>query len=150
MLIVSIIIAFAYYSLTTFQNILTAQQHNKRDQYEKELFLFRIQQDIYNSMIIRYNENYLTCTDSSGNIAYSFQDSVILRNQYHLRTDTFKIQHSAPEITYLGHLQNDPIIVKKISLAILNDGKQTPLTIYKQYDAQQLIYPTFYDSYATD
>lgn len=138
MLLVAILSAFAYYAFSTFTRLLSDQQVQKKDHYAFDLFRHRMKIDSYEADSIFLDQDMLRLKDSVGYINYTFLDSLILREQYALRTDSFFMSYGAPQYNYVtnGNFESD--LIQSYTIPLQINGKTVPLHIYKQYSSLQL------------
>lgn len=138
MLLVAILSAFAYYAFSTFNRLLSDQQIKKRDQYSVDLFRHRIKVDSYRADSIFLDQAVLRLKDSVGYIDYTFLDSLILREQYALRTDSFLISYDIPQYDFVTSGDFESNLIQSYTIPLQIDDKTVPLHIYKQYSSLQL------------
>lgn len=138
MLLVAVLSAFAYYSFSTFNRLLSDQRVKKNDYYTFDLFRHRMKVDSYYADSIFLDQNILRIKDSAGYINYTFSDSLILREQYALRTDSFFISCGDPEYEFVKKKNHESILIQSYTIPLRLDNKNQPLHVHKNYSSQQL------------
>lgn len=141
MLLVAIIASFAFYTLNIFVRLSQEQQIKKIKKYSLELFMHRLNVDWNQAITILYEDNYnlLSLKDSIGTINYTFSDSLILRNQYNLRTDSFFFDISILSTKNLKRNNHDTGFLYNLKGTILHNQEDIPIVLYKEYTASQII-----------
>lgn len=142
MLLVAILSAFAYYAFQTFLNISTQEQHKKRDRYMVELFFSRMTADWANAEHIGYSEGELRIRDTVGEINYRMQDSLILREQYALQTDSFFLRLSVQEVQWLQKEGFQTPLLQNLLGFVYFKGQTIPIELTKSYSATQILNST--------
>lgn len=150
MVLVAIIAGFAYYALNTFAHLAIDQQIKKRDKYQVELLMHRLSTDWNQAETISYDDNVLLMNDSLGAISYTFLDSLILRNQYKLRIDSFYLKIEIINTETLAKNNYDSRLIKCIHAAIHLNNKNIPIELYKEYAAYQILNSSIGIKYDTD
>lgn len=138
MLLVAILSAFAYYAFSTFTHLLSDQQVQKKDHYSFDLFRHGMKVDSYHADSIFLDQDILRFKDSIGYIDYTFLDSLILREQYALRTDSFFMSYGSPQYEFVkkGNFESD--LIQSYTIPLQIDDKTVPLHIHKHYSSLQL------------
>lgn len=150
MLLVALLSGFAYYALHTFANLSQYQQTKKRDKYSLELLLSRIEADWYLADSLAYRDNEMLFKDTIGIIQYTFEDSLILRNQYQLRTDSFMMTMNVSAIQNLHKDDFETSYLQYFKGTIFYEGKGFPIELQKEYAADQIIQHDLDRNYDTD
>lgn len=78
--------------------------------------------------------------DQQGTISYQFKDTYILRYQYALQTDTFKLQVKSPGFSFENNLAEEESPVDQLSFDTQLEGETIPLVYQKIYSAQTLFH----------
>lgn len=141
MLITAVLSAFIYQAFSTFNHILFTQQMVKADRHEVDVFCYRIKKDCYQAQYIDIDNaaETVTLTDSSGIITYRFEEALVLRDQYNLHTDTFRI-HTAPlQYTLVTNLPKSSRLVQTLDVQLLVDQRSISIPIRKNYAAADLM-----------
>ncbi|PTT01384.1 hypothetical protein DBR11_07490 [Pedobacter sp. HMWF019] len=138
MLIAAIAIAITY---TAYRIVSRSYLDYKRKQ-EKTADLMAIDQrlrnDFESAKTITRSPQGIIIEQSGGKINYVFSKDVIIRDQFSLRTDSFKM--SLDNIHYLFERQDKETgaILDELGLSIHADGQPMPLSYKKQYSSQDL------------
>jgi len=139
MLIAAVLLGLAFRVLGGFTTLFSEQQRQKTEGYEQDLLPHRLRQDFFRADSVLYGEPQLELYDSIGVIRYTFADTVVLRDQYALRTDTFRMQHELPVVYYVGRGSSSTNKVSDMVWTIVTDEKFIPLHFSKSYAATELI-----------
>ena len=138
MLIAAIAIAVTYtaYRIVsgTYINYTKKQDHvatfSLADQLMKKDFLQADQ-------ILRTQDG-LDMLSPGALISYQFKDSLMLREQHSLETDTFKLQVKAPRFSFENQDVAEGAAVDQFDFQTLLEGEVIPLSYKKTYSAQSL------------
>lgn len=87
--------------------------------------------------IVRAGEGLILETEE-GVISYAFGDSTVLRDQFSLRTDTFRVSTDPVSISFENELVEDGLLADQLTLQVRAEGQQMPLHYLKIYSAQDL------------
>lgn len=139
MLIAAVLLGLAFRVLGGFTTLFGQQQREKLKKYEQDLLPHRLRQDFFKADSILYGESELELYDSTGVVRYTFADTVVLRDQYALRTDTFRIRHEQPVIHYVQKGRTTTNKVSDMAWSIFMDEKFIPLYFSKPYAATELM-----------
>lgn len=150
MVLLAIIAGFAFYILKTFVNLSQDQQTKKLEKYHLSLFMHRLQLDWDHAESITFWGNNLSLKDTTGIIIYQFDDVVILRHQYALRTDSFFLATQEIFTESIAKLNYSASLVNRLHLLIDNQHKIFPIDLHKNYSAKQLLDSTKSIEYDTD
>lgn len=138
MLIAAIAIAITY---TAYRIVSRSYLDYKRKQ-EKTADLMvidqRLRSDFESAKRITKSLQGIIIEQSGGKINYVFSKDLIIRDQFTLRTDSFKM--SLNNIHYLFERQDKEAgaILDELELSIQADGQPMPLSYKKQYSSQDL------------
>lgn len=140
MLITAILSAFIYQAFSTFSNLLYTQQKVKADRHVVDVFCYRIKKDCYQARYINMNDvGTVILTDSSGLITYRFEEAFVLRDQYNLHTDTFRV-HTAPlNYTFVANLPESIGLIQALDVQLLVDQRSISIPVRKSYTATDLM-----------
>jgi prepilin-type N-terminal cleavage/methylation domain-containing protein len=149
MLLVAILSGFAYYAFQIFVQLSQTQQIKKREKYSLEQFIARIETDWSRADSIGYTDNVLILQDTIGQIQFSLVDTLILREQYGLRIDTFYFSLQNIQTQVLQKQEAEIGYLQSLNAEIRFEDKVIPLQLFKTYSAEQLLYINT-DSYDTN
>lgn len=150
MLLVAIIAGFAYFMLNTFIQASKKQQDFKQKKYSLELLLHRLHVDWTNAESIHFDNHTLILQDSIGTIQYVFSDSLILRDQYTLRQDSFAFITQDIYTEHIDSPNEGNQLITKIHIQLAYANKLFPIELNKVYSATQLLGSTNSMKYDTD
>ena len=140
MLITAVLSAFIYKAFSTFNHILFTQQMVKADRHEVDVFCYRFKKDCYQARYINMKDvGTVILTDSSGIITYRFEEAFVLRDQYNLHTDTFRMQTTPLNYTFVANLPESVDIVQTLDVQLLVDQRNISIPIRKKYAAADLM-----------
>lgn len=150
MLLVAVLSGFAYFALRTFTQVAQTQQVKKRDKYAFELLMSQLSTDWDKADNIAYQSNQLLFLDSVGTIQYNLEDSLILRHQYDLKTDSFFLEINTIEMEILQVADFQTELLQRFNALIKFENKEIPLALQKTYSAKQIIESTNATPHDTD
>lgn len=139
MLIAAIVVGLAYRFMSEFTTAYGRQQQEKLVNYEQDLLIHRLRQDFDKADSVLYMEPDMDFYFENGIIRYSFRDSLVLRDQYTLRVDTFRLVHEQPVARYEQRGKMTRSKVSGITLTVWSQEKFIPLYFKKYYAATELI-----------
>lgn len=139
MLLVAILGAFAYYAFGTFADLSRQEQLKKRDKYTVELLLYQLQRDWEQAESITYDNRQITLRDTLGMIRYDMTDSLILRHQYALRTDSFYVHAELPVVATVQRDSLSTDLVDGLTMNLIFEDKLIPVSLRKRYAAIQIM-----------
>lgn len=136
MVITAICFGIGYRLVATFQRIWVTQQEQKLRDYSLNRSYKLLWNDLDRAGSVQGHADGFVLSDSIGDIHYTWQDSLLLREQYGLRLDTLPVVVSAWEVV---EMEFAPDLVGQIRLEVRHGQQELGLSLSKTYSAEELL-----------
>ncbi|TDQ11569.1 hypothetical protein [Pedobacter metabolipauper] len=140
---ISMLIAGICIGITFTAYQIISGTYRNFDKKQEKIALFTtvdklLKQDFVNARNILKADDGLAFQMEQGTISYSFNKDYVVRDQFALHADTFKLQINAPVFLFEGQSPDNGTSVDQFNFTTLVDGILIPLQYHKSYSAQDL------------
>lgn len=137
MLLAAIVIGISYTAYTMMSR--SYQEYDDRNEKVAEFVLLNklLRRDISNAEKIVRSPEGINLEGPEGSIIYSFSEEYITRNQYSVKTDTFKVSNSDLITSFEEKEVTEEGMIDRISFTGVLQERKVPLVYVKTYSAEE-------------
>lgn len=137
-LITAVCMGIAFYVLNTFNRIGITQQQEKKETYLRQLFAQRMHKEALEAQRISLLENTLFLENGERQTRYTVVDTMVIRWQGEVATDTLKGQVTDIVVRYMDHMPED--LVAGFAFELHTAAGVYPFILRKSYSAEELLH----------
>lgn len=137
LLLSAICLALSYYVFSMFSMMMTELYAMKTSRYQFHRFYVQLQKDAEYADEMLFDNNVLALNSVASQVKYIISDSLILRNQDNLITDSFSYKTHEIQNFPLDNDEFNRMTAFIIRVEVVN--KILPVIVEKNYSARQLL-----------
>lgn len=137
LIITGIVITIAVTSLLIVQKQFKEYGDRHQALHDINLLHSQLKKDVVTADSIAWNGQELSCFSSLLTIKYTWNQQSVIRNHHQLRSDTFQLKTTVPEV----QRENAKNRVSIISFIIWQDQKELPVVLEKKYAPASVLNP---------
>lgn len=137
MLIAAICMGIAFYVLNTFNMIFVSQQTERQKALMVQHLQHRLQKEAWQASQITFSDQVLSLETSKGLTQYYFTDSLVIRFQQDIPTDTISGAVLNIDAKFVKDIEQ--ALVESFSFDLKTAKGTLPFVFHKQYSAQEFL-----------
>lgn len=137
LIITGMVMTIAVTSLLIVQKQFKEYGDRHQTLHDINLLHSQLKKDMITADSMAWNGNELSCFSSLLNINYTWSQHSVIRNHHQLRSDTFQLNTTLPEV----QREKTKNRVTMISFIIWQDQKEWPVVLEKKYAPASVLNP---------